>query len=129
MIRRGSHLKFARRVFFVAGIYGLLVLVPQYFTEARTGRDFPPPITHPEFYYGFVGTALAFQLAFLVISRDPTRYRALMLPSVVEKVTFGVATLVLFAQQRLAPFVLAFGMIDLLLGVLFLVAYTRTPRR
>jgi hypothetical protein len=129
MIRRGSHLKFARRVFFVAGIYGLLVLVPQYFTEARTGRNFPPPITHPEFYYGFVGTALAFQLAFLVISRDPTRYRALMLPSVVEKATFGVATLVLFAQQRLAPFVLAFGMIDLLFGVLFLVAYTRTPRR
>ncbi|MBI1814814.1 MAG: hypothetical protein HYR72_07540 [Deltaproteobacteria bacterium] len=129
MIYRGSQRKFARRVFFVAGIYGLLVLVPQYFTEARTGRDFPPPITHPEFYYGFVGTALAFQLAFLVISRDPTRYRALMLPSVVEKATFGIATLVLFAQQRLAPLMLAFGMIDLLLGVLFLVTYTRTPRR
>jgi hypothetical protein len=45
-------MKFARVVFLVAGIYGLIVVAPQYFMEAKTGRDFPPPITHPEFYYG-----------------------------------------------------------------------------
>lgn len=38
---------FARRVFTVAGVYGILVLVPQYFMEAKVGRDYPPPITHP----------------------------------------------------------------------------------
>src|SRR5262245_63460257 len=48
-------MKFARIVFLVAGIYGLLVVAPQYFLEAKIGRDTPPPITHPEFFYGFVG--------------------------------------------------------------------------
>ena len=45
-------MKFAKIVFLVAGIYGLIVLLPLYFLEERTGRDFPPPITHPEYYYG-----------------------------------------------------------------------------
>jgi hypothetical protein len=38
---------FARRVFLIAGIYGLLVLLPLSFMEGRIGRDQPPPITHP----------------------------------------------------------------------------------
>jgi hypothetical protein len=41
-------MKFASRVFAAAGIYGLIVLVPQYFTEAKLGQDYPPAITHPE---------------------------------------------------------------------------------
>ena len=32
---------FAKRVFLIAGVYGLLVLVPQYFMEERIGRDTP----------------------------------------------------------------------------------------
>lgn len=50
---------FARRVFLIAGSYGLVVLLPQYFLESRTGRELPPPITHPEYYYGFLGVAVA----------------------------------------------------------------------
>ena len=42
-------MKFAKFVFLVAGIYGLIVLLPQYFLEGKTGRDFPPSITHPSF--------------------------------------------------------------------------------
>jgi len=117
---------FAKRVYALAGIYGLLVLTPQYFTEAQTGRDFPPPITHPEFYYGFVGTALAWQLAFLVMATNPARYRALMPATILEKLGFGVATVLLFAQDRLSGFVTAFGGVDLLLGVLFAAAYVKT---
>ncbi len=78
-------MKFAKIVFYVAGIYGLLVLFPQYFMEAKNGRDFPPPITHPEYYYGFIGVALAFQILFLIIARRPVQYRAAMIPSVIEK--------------------------------------------
>lgn len=40
--------RFARRVFTAAAVYGILVLTPQYFMEARIGRDYPPAITHPE---------------------------------------------------------------------------------
>lgn len=96
---------FARRVFFLAGIYGLLALSPMYFLEERLGRDFPPPVTHPEHFYGFVGVALAWQLAFLVIARDPRRYRLMMLPSILEKLSFGGAVWVLFLQERVSPIV------------------------
>jgi hypothetical protein len=119
-------MKFAKRIFLIAGVYGLIVLAPQYFLETRTGRDFPPAITHPEYYYGFVGVGLVFQLIFLIISRDPARYRAMMIPAVLEKATFGVAAVVLFLQGRIPAVVLGFAVVDLLLGLLFVVAYAKT---
>ena len=120
--------RFARRVFTGAAIYGLLALLPQYFLEDRLGRDFPPAITHPEHFYGFVGLALAWQFAFLVIARDPVRYRALMPVAALEKLAFGGAAVVLFALQRTPWPVLAAGSVDLALAVLFLAAYRVTPR-
>lgn len=81
-------MKFAKYTFLVAGIYGLVALVPQYFLADKIGRDFPPAITHPEYYHGFVGVALAWQIAFLIISRNPARYRLMMLPAILEKAAF-----------------------------------------
>jgi hypothetical protein len=117
---------FAKRVFLVAGIYGLVVMSPQYFLEQQIGRDYPPAITHPEHFYGFIGVALAWQVLFLIIARDPVRYRLAMLPAVLEKATFGVAVIVLYAQGRIPGPVLGFGLLDLILGSLFLLAYRRT---
>jgi len=117
---------FARRVFAFAGWYGLLALLPQYGMENRVGTDFPPAITHPEYFYGFLGVAIAWQLAFLVISRDPLRFRPLMLPAVVEKATFGVAAIVLLWQHRIPAIVFGFAMFDLVLGALFLASYIAT---
>src|SRR6185436_341363 len=105
---------FARWLFRLAGIYGLLVLLPQYFLENQVGVDHPPAITHPEYFYGFIGVGVAWQVAFLVIGQDPPRYRLLMIPAVLEKATFGIAAIVLFAQQRLPGAVLGFGIIDLI---------------
>ena len=122
-------MKLARIVFLVAGIYGLIVLLPMYFMEAQTGRDYPPPITHPEYYYGFVGVAVAWQLAFLVISRDPLRYRPLMLPSIVEKASFGIAGAVLYMQGRLSSFMFGAAMADSVLGVLFIISWIATSTR
>jgi hypothetical protein len=118
--------RFARRVFTLAGIYGLIVLVPQYFMEGRIARDTPPAITHPEFFYGFIGIAVAWQLCFLVIGRDPARFRPLMLAAIVEKLAFGIPVIVLYAQHRLAALTLVFGGIDLLLAGLFAAAYRST---
>jgi hypothetical protein len=117
---------YARWTFRLAGIYGLLVLVPQYFLADQIGRSDPPPLTHLEFFYGFVGIAIAWQLAFLIIAHDPARYRPLMLAAIVEKATFSIATFILFAQQRLSLNMLAAGSIDCLLGVLFAIAWLRT---
>jgi hypothetical protein len=119
-------MRFAQRVFRIAAIYGLIVLLPQYFLEGKAGRDFPPAITHPEYYYGFMGVAVAWQFAFLVIARDPLRYRAMMIPAIIEKASFGFAAIALFLLDRLNLQMLAAGGLDLVLGVLFVLAYVRT---
>ena len=49
------------------------------------GRNDPPPITHPGFFYGFVGVALAWQFAFVFIATDTARFRPLMIPCVSKK--------------------------------------------
>jgi len=118
-------LRFARILFRLAGVYGLLVILPQYFLEQQIGRDYPPPITHPEHFYGFVGVALAWQLAFLLIAGDPVRFRPFMIPAILEKATFGIAVVILFLQNRVSGMVLGFGTIDLLLGALFFLAWLR----
>jgi hypothetical protein len=120
-------MNFARWVYRIAGIYGLLCLTPFLFLEEKIGRDYPPAITHPEHYYGFVGAALAWQVAFLIIAADPPRYRPLMAASLLEKGIFGAATIVLFLHDRIPGLVLGFGLTDLTLGFLFLIAYLRTP--
>lgn len=119
-------MRFAKLVFLVAGIYGLIALVPMYFMEEQTGRDYPPPVTHPEFYYGFIGVAVAWQLAFLVMSREPVRYRPLMIPAVVEKFSFGIAVAVLYLQQRVSTLIVGAATIDSILGVLFVLAFLKT---
>lgn len=120
-------MRFAKIVFLVAGIWGVLTLAPLYFIFDRIGKMDPPPITHPAFFYGFVGAGLAWQLAFFVISRDPARYRLLMLPSIFEKFSYGIAVAILVAQKRMHPNDLLFGGADLLFGLLFLLVYFTTP--
>ena len=122
-------MRFAKIVFWVAGIWGLLTLTPLYFMFDLIGRNDPPPITHPGFFYGFVGAALAWQLAFIVIAMDPSRYRPLMIPSILEKISYGAAAVVLVLQGRMHPSDLIFAGTDLLLGVLFVISYFKAPFR
>ncbi|MGD2130653.1 MAG: hypothetical protein PVJ33_15145 [Lysobacterales bacterium] len=119
-------MKFAKIVFLVAGLYGFLTLIPLYFLETRIGLSNPPAISHPEYFYGFIGVALAWQVLFLVISRDPVRYVGAMPVAFLEKLTYGGATILLFGAHRVGMPVLATGLIDLFLGVMFLAARTAT---
>jgi hypothetical protein len=85
-------MRFARVVFFIAGIWGFLIITPLYFMYDVIGRAYPPPVTHPDFYYGFLSVTLAWQVAFMVIAKDPVRFRPLMIAAALEK--FGyIATL------------------------------------
>lgn len=117
---------FARWTFRIAGIYGILVLAPHYFLEGAIGRDMPPAITHPEFYYGFLGLALAWQAAFLVLARDPARFRAMMIPAILEKISFAVPAFILIAGGRSPALVAVGASIDLVLASFFLAAYLKT---
>ena len=119
---------FARRVFQAAWTDGELILLPQYFMEGKINADNPPAITHAEYFYGFIGVALAWQILFLVIARDPIRYRLAMLPAVLEKLAFAGATSILYFRHRLSLQVSVFGLVDLVLAVLFIVAFAVTRR-
>lgn len=58
------------------------------------------------------------------------RYRAMILPCVLEKVSYGIALLVLFSQGRIANSTLGIGSIDWIFACLFLAAYFLTkPNR
>jgi hypothetical protein len=118
--------RFARLVFRTAGIYGIIVLGPQYLVETAVGPSLATPIQRPEHFYGFISVALAWQLVFFVIAHDVRRYRLLMLAAIVEKIAFGIPACLLFLRGRVGADVLAFGGIDLLLGVLFALAYRAT---
>jgi hypothetical protein len=122
-------MRFARWVFLTSGIYGIVALAPQYFLEHQVGTDYPPPISHPEYFYGFVGVGLAWQVLFLMIGVDPIRLRPAMLPAILEKGSFAIAVLVLFLERRVPGMVGGFACADAAWGVLFAVAFWVTPRR
>ena len=119
-------MRFARTVFIGAGIWGIAVLVPLYWLIDITGRPYPPPADYPQFFYGFLSVALAWQIAFLIIGINPLLFRALMIPSMLEK--FGwVATLaVLYGRSRITAIDAQAAVPDLALGILFAVAFAKT---
>jgi hypothetical protein len=118
-------MKFAKTIFWIAAIWGFLVLTPLYFMFDLIGSKDPPPITHPAFYYGFVGAGLAWQLAFLFIAINPVRLRPIIPVAVIEKFSYGIMLIVLHLQGRLHASDLTFAGTDLLLGILFVVAFVK----
>jgi hypothetical protein len=121
-------MKFAPIVYGVAAAYGFLALTPLYFLIGKIGRDAPPPVTHPEFYYGFVGVALLWQMVFVLIARDPIRYRSIMTITILEKLIYTVPVVVLYLQGRVDARLVPPSLIDPLFGALFAIAYFRTSR-
>lgn len=119
-------MKFARIVFWTAGIWGVLVLTPLYFIYDFVGRQDPPPLNHPQLYYGFVGAGLAWQFAFMVIGSDPLRFRRMMIPALVEKFVYVLTIIVLVLTGKLAPQQLVIPAPDALLGMLFAIAFMKT---
>ncbi len=122
-------MKFAKIVFWAAGIWGVLIITPLYFVFDAIGRNDPPAITHPGFYYGFAGAALVWQITYMLIATDPVRYRPMMIVAALAKFSYGAAVVVLVLQKRMHAADLVFGGVDLLLGILFVAAYSVTQRR
>jgi hypothetical protein len=116
-------MRFVRIVFLVAGLYGLLSLPPLYFLFDYIGREEPPAISHPQFFYGFVGVSLAFQFVFLTIAADPARFRPLILPSVLEKLAYMLPLAMLYSKGRISASVAATAVPDTVLCLLFIAAW------
>jgi hypothetical protein len=122
-------MSFARHVFLIAGLLGVMAVLPLYFLEGLISRYQPPPINNPIYYYGFLGVTLSWQVGFLAIARDPARFRPMMIPAVLEKATFGFAAVALVLMGRAPGIVLALGLFDLTLGVLFMVSFLKTASK
>lgn len=124
MLNQGE--RFAKWVFAVAAVYGILVLAPQYLAESGVGPQVYGAITRPDHFYGFIGVALTWQFVFVAIATDVQRFRPLMLIGVAEKLSFGLAAVALHAAARIDASVFAFGLIDLTLAALFVIAFFAT---
>jgi len=121
-------MKAPRLIFTLAGIYGLIVLSPFLFMERMIAEQTPGGLTHPEYYYGFLGAGLVMQLVYLTIGRDPVRYRPLMPIGAVAKLAFFLPVLILFLEDRVPAITLAFASVDALLAFAFLHAWRITGR-
>ena len=120
-------MRFARVVFIAAGVWGIVVLTPVFFRVDSTWRQYAAPTAYTPLFYGFLSVAMAWQIAFLVIGSSPARFRPLMIPGIVEKFGHVVGVAVLYGQARISTAdALAAGP-DLLLGVLFIAAFAKTP--
>ena len=120
-------MRFAKIVFIVAGVWGIAVLTPLYFLLDVTGRHYASPTAYPQFFYGFLSVAMAWQLAFLVIGSSPARFRLLMIPCIIEKLGYVVTLAVLHGQARISATDAMATVPDMVLGVLFIVAFAKTP--
>ena len=125
---KGPIMRLARIVFIVAGIWGVAVLTPLYFLTDITGRLYAPPTDYPHFFYGFLSVAMAWQIAFLLIGSSPATFRLLMIPSMIEKFGYVSTLLVLRTRGHISAADASAAWPDLLLGILFIVAFAKTRR-
>ena len=120
-------MRFAKVVFYIAGIWGLLAITPLFFLKKAVEAQAPAAaLTHPEFYYGFAVVTLMWQVAFFIIARDPARYRALMIPPALAKFGYAAVVLILYRNGEPIASQLPFAAADFLLAVLFVAAFFRT---
>ena len=96
-------MKFARWVFNTAGAY-------------RSTTKIHRPLHIQCFSTGW-------QLLFFAVARQPIRLRSVIPFAVLEKLSFGIGALILYRQNRLDHNDLWFGGIDLMLAIMFLVAW------
>ena len=119
-------MKFAKVVFLVAGIWGVLVIAPLFFLRGAVERQAPAAVlTHPEFYYGFAVVVLMWQVSFFIIARDPARYRALMIPPALAKLGYAAFVGVLHINREVTAAQLPFAAADVVLALLFFAAFLR----
>jgi hypothetical protein len=109
---RKFRMKFARIVFIVAGVLGLLAMVPMYRAEGSFR------------YYGSLGGLVAWQFAFFVIASAPRRFRIMMIPAMMEKFLWVGTLVLMYFRGYLTPAQVLGGTIPhAILGALFIIAF------
>lgn len=105
-----------------AAIYGAILLLPLYLLEARVAGP-AVRLPAPEYYYGFIGAALGFQIVYWLIGGNPRHYRPLMLVGAFGKLSFWVPCAILWSLGRTSTSTFALVCGDLVLAIAFLIAW------
>ena len=109
-------MRFARIIFVIAGVLGVLAMVPMYLAQESYR------------YYASLCGLVAWQFAFFVIASDPQRFRTMMIPATLEKLLWvGTLVVVYFRGQLTSPELLASTIPHGILGALFVAAFFKTP--
>lgn len=119
-------MRFARIVYSIAAAYGFISLLPLFFLLGKVGRDAPPPVTHPEFCYGFLGVTFLWQFVFVLMANNPLHYRSLMPIAILEKFIYTVPVVTLYMAGRVHANIMRPSLVDPIFGILFIIAYFRT---
>jgi hypothetical protein len=67
-------------------------------------------------------------MVFVLIARDPIRYRSIMTITILEKLIYTVPVVVLYLQGRVDARLVPPSLIDPVFGALFAIAYFRTSK-
>ncbi len=121
-------MRFAKWTYLLAGISGLLFVLPSYFTEDSLVDLNPPKVEHPEYYYGMLGVIVVWQFAYMLVGTDPVRYRPLMLLCALAKGGFVGTIVTLYLLGRVRPIWLGIVSFDAVWTVIFVIAYFRIGR-
>jgi hypothetical protein len=119
-------MRLARIIFIGAGIWGIAVLTPLYWLVDVSGRHYAAPNDYPQFFYGFIAVAIAWQIAFLIIGSNPARFRLLMIPAAIEKLGYVSTLILMYGRSRVSAIDVQPAIPDGLIGLLFIVAFWAT---
>ena len=115
-------MRFAKWIFLIAGILGLLSMVPLTFAEKMMG------VKQPEFFYGFVFLNICWQIVYLILSSDVIRFRPIMIPAFLAKASATAALTWLYLLGRVSVQWVGIGALDGVFAALFLAGYLATGR-
>jgi hypothetical protein len=117
--------RFARIVFVVAGVLGLLLLLPLAYSAVVDGQGILPGLGGAGmFFLGFVAQYMCWQILYLVLATNPVRYRPMMIPAFFAQAMGALYPqwLYLYGFEPWVPV----AAVEIALAILFLVAYWTT---
>ena len=120
-------MKFARWTFLIASIFGLLPVIPFLRAALFDEPDFLPEIgSMGLFFYIFIVQFVCWQIFYILISRDPARYRPLMILAFFVELIGAINPIWLYFYGYKLWILIA--ILNILFALLFLVAFYLTGR-
>lgn len=117
-------MKLGRWVFAGAGVYGLLLAIPFSFQAIVSSEGVLPNGSGAGmFLLASILQHIVWQIGYLIISRDPVRYRLFMIPAILSMTIGALGSVWVYAYGITIGIPLAF--INVLFALLFIFVYWR----